>query len=378
MSFEVLRGRFGAAKRWFSYRKFYFQLQGSRRHAKFRLELPAIHDAVTGRRYAPPIRLYGFPRDEKIVKDAEVVNCSFSGCVNAWDIPLIYVPGRGYSAEPLLDSIDVTARFGRPSPSYSSVQGPIRAAFPAVGPYSANWYHSLIDQGALIARWYRLRGEGGGPRLILSAFWKYRWPQLPEVLGLREPDFVWLGEDRVMCQTIWVPLGCRVFGSNRLGHWSFADPEDLRDLRSLLVAGLGQGSVFIDKRIVVDRGDGWRVGPERVVGFSKLRDELVSRHGFEAVRLGELSPRDQLRLFRDSAAVVAEHGAGLAGMICSAADTTIIEVFPTSNKNMGIYGFSLLRAAIPHDKHFTVIGAEHPNLARDIAAMADDPMWKAP
>lgn len=374
---DSLRRGIGSARRWVLNRRLYCDLDGSQNDRSFEIELPSISDAVTGERYAPPLRLFSVPRSERVLDNAEVVNCSFTGCVNAWDIPLIHLPKLGYSAEPLLNRLDVAVRFGRPHPSFTASQGPIPLAFPAIGPYSANWYHSLIDQGALISRWYRLKGREAGSQLILSAFWKYRWPQLPEIFGLNESDYVWMGEDQITCDALWVPLGCRVHGANKLGRWDFAHPEDVRNLRTLLLRALGSDSIFGGKCIVIDRGDGWRAEPERVRGFSKLKDQLVSRHGFESIKLGELSPRDQLRLYRDSAAVVAEHGAGLAGMICSSTDTTIIEVFPTSNRNMGIYGFSLIRAAIPHQKYFTVIGAENPNLAQDIAAMAENSMWKA-
>lgn len=372
MGFESLRRRIGVARRWLSNRQFYFDLQGSQHARALELSIPAIEDALTGQQYAPPMRLLSRPRQDRILHNAELTNCSFTGCVNAWDIPLIYAPNLGYSAEPLLDRRDVAVRFGRPQRSFTASQGPIPLAFPAVGPYSANWYHSLIDQGSLISRWYRLKGRAAGARLILSAFWKYRWPQLPELFGLTESEYVWLGEDRITCDALWVPMGCRTFGANRLGNWTFAHPEDVRDLRALLLSALGSCSSFIGKRVVIDRGDGWRVGPERVLGFSKLKDELVSRHGFEPVRLGELAPPEQLRLYRDASAIVAEHGAGLSGMICASVNTTIIEVFPSSNKDMGIYGFSMLRAAIPHHRYFTLVGAEHPNLDRCIAAIVAD------
>ena len=370
--FQRLRGRIGETRRWIAHGEKYIDLAPRYHQPAPVIELPAINDAFTGKEYAPRLILSGFEREVRVLKNAEVINCSFTGSKNAWDIPLIHLPNRGYSGEPLLDRRDVAVRFGMPHAAFRAFQGKISLAFPAFGPYSSNWYHSLIDQGALIAHWYRLKGRLAGVKLLLSAFWKYRWPQLPELLGLQSSDYVWVGEDRIFCEALWIPLGSRLVGQNTTGRWTFARPEDVRALRSLLHDRLGSKSPYVGKRIVVDRGDGWRQESERVAGFSKLKEELVHRFGFEPVRLGELSPSEQMQMYRDSTFVVAEHGAGLAGMICASPTTNIVEVFPSSNKNMGIYGFSLLRTAIPHDKHYFVVGASHPYLAEKIVMMGNN------
>jgi hypothetical protein len=174
------------------------------------------------------------------------------------------------------------------------------------------------------------------------------------MLGLDPRTCVWIGDGAVSCSSVLIPVGARGTGANLIGQFTFPDPDDLASLRQTLLASLPGSSGWLGKRIVIDRSDGWR--PERVAGFANVIQDLVRSHGFVAVRLSEIEPKEQLLLFRDGKVIVGEHGAGLSSMICASGSTAIIEVLPASNRAAAIYSFWMLSQVLTLPLHFTVIG----------------------
>ena len=134
MSAKSVRTKIGEVWRLASLGSLYLDLEGKSGPSAFVTELPCIRDALTGELYAPALPLVAKPSRDVLLRGAEIVNCSFTGCHGAWDVPLSHVPGQGYSGEPLLPRNEAALRFGRPRPSYTESLPSLAKAYPALGP----------------------------------------------------------------------------------------------------------------------------------------------------------------------------------------------------------------------------------------------------
>ena len=76
------------------------------------------------------------------------------------------------------------------------------------------------------------------------------------------------------------------------------------------------------RRLYIKRRGARRVGNlQQVEGF-------LTYHGFETVRLEEMTPAEQIDLFAAASFVIAPHGGGLANLLFCAPGTRVIEFMP--------------------------------------------------
>jgi capsular polysaccharide biosynthesis protein len=323
-------------------------------------EVPAIINGLSDQEYFAG-RSCWYRQSSMVTLDNPIVgDAIFSGCVGTWPIPLAHVVGKGFTAEPQLSRAKTAMKFGKPrfthtvAPRNLSVE-----AFSLLGPFSANWYHTLIDQLSLVPRWIGCGLRARGVKLLMPAFWAYRWPDLPALLGIDSEEIIWQGDDPVLLGKLLVPVGVRVHTTSRSLRASidqtFANPDDLRELRVMLLARLPPAEFGQSRRCVIDRADGWR--PARTRYFAELADALIAQFGFERVLMGRLTPAQQLQVFRDSEIVVGEHGAGLASFIGASTDTHLVEVLPVSQIGVSVHSFNYIATALSHPRYHTLVDA---------------------
>ena len=288
---------------------------------------------------------------------------NMSGCAGSWPIPLVYLRGRGFTAEPQMSAAKVAMLFGKPLGARRTKPTHCLSGdyFHLLGPYHSNWYHSLIDQFSLVARWERCGLRRRGVKLIMPELWAYRWPDLVRLAGLQNEDIIWLGSDPIEVERLWLPIDVRLrptgFGIASRPAQSYVNPQDLRGLRALVHQMLdsGRSQPIERRRILIDRSDSTRDARTRC--FRDLAVALASDHGFERLVLGNLSPIDQLRAFRESEIVVAEHGAGLSSMIAMREGATIVEIFPTRAAEVGAHGYNVIAAILGFEQYHTLVDA---------------------
>jgi Glycosyltransferase 61 len=103
-------------------------------------------------------------------------------------------------------------------------------------------------------------------------------------------------------------------------------PWAARYLRRHLGAQGGRADPAGGRRLYISRGDtGWR----RVLNEPELVAMLAQR-GFESVSLSGMSVGEQAKIFDAAAWIVAPHGAGLANLVFSRPEATVLEIFPRS------------------------------------------------
>lgn len=362
--FREIRAEISFARRGLMYSREYMDLDHAILDSKglsFKyFELPPIFDRLSGVMYVAGrrcrYRLEGFVAlDSPLVAEAD-----FTGCAGAWSMPLVHVSGRGFSAEPQLSHFNIAMKFGKPQLKQAGAPRHVAGeAFSLLGPCSANWYHTLIDQLSLVPRWIAGGLKDRGVKLLMPAYWAYRWPELPALLGIDAEAIIWHGEEPLRLERLLMPIGVRVRSVSRWARatveQNFANPVDLQGLRTLLLSRLDPPVPGLGRRCVIDRGDGWR--PARTKYFSALSDELVARWGFERVFMGRLKPHEQLQVFRDSEIVVGEHGAGLASFVAASEGTHVVEVLPVSPAELSIHGFNYIAAALSHQRYHTLVDA---------------------
>lgn len=174
-----------------------------------------------------------------------------------------------------------------------------------------NYYHWLINE---LPRLLALGGMGYD-HLICSPMSELRRNAL-EFLGFDLARVVPRSTENndLRCDTLVVPsyLGWP-------GRPSPAVADLLRSATRDLVPPAGR---YPDKILLSRRG---AVG-RKIVGETELLKRLAP-HGYEAVDLEGLSWEEQIGLFYHTKEIIAPHGAGLANLVFSANQPTVIEVF---------------------------------------------------
>ena len=94
------------------------------------------------------------------------------------------------------------------------------------------------------------------------------------------------------------------------------------------------------RRIYISRAD---AGKRRVTNEAALR-AILDHHGFEIVRLRELTFRSQAELFHSADVVIGAHGAGLANAIFCQPGATLVELLPSPQVPPHVF-FALAGAA---------------------------------
>jgi hypothetical protein len=175
-----------------------------------------------------------------------------------------------------------------------------------VFPTTKNYYHWLIEELPAV-----LRAVEADPLAGLISFAGGITPH-------HEIVSVFLGKiiSRV---PVLVKLEQQVLAGRSDGNW-FAHPNDILRLRRF-------GSDLVDearsdsKRIYVSR----RFSQRSMPGEEEL-ELLLARADFKIVFLEQLTWPEQISLFRGADFVVGAHGAGLANLVFSDPDTTLLEL----------------------------------------------------
>lgn len=374
---STLRKQIAYAKRWALYSRYYFdpiaEPAESARGVIARFCLPPIVDMLSGTLFLTGRHCCYRQSELLSLENPVITSVDFDGCVGAWSFPLILLQGRGFTAEPQLSRANVAMKFGRPSPPAAMNARRIAGeAFHLLGPCQANWYHTLIDHLSLVARWDLLGLKDRGVRLIMPEYWAYRWPEIPELLGIDESQIVWFGREPLQVDRLLLPAGVRVRSASRTClaavAQTFANPDDLLELRRRILSRLA-GDQRERRRIIIDRSDGWR--PPRTKHFNELAKELTGAYGFERVLMGELRPSEQLKVFRDNEMIIAEHGAGLASFLAASNDTVVVEVLPESPAEVQAHGYNFIATCLRHHPYHTIVDAPVRSLLRYVEEMLD-------
>ena len=91
------------------------------------------------------------------------------------------------------------------------------------------------------------------------------------------------------------------------------------------------------KKIYIDRSDSTsNVKHLRTIQNEDEVKNYLSRAGFESVRLGEYSFKDQVSIFKNAEIVVGLHGAGFANIVFSKPNTKVIELKKRSHEGKEI------------------------------------------
>jgi hypothetical protein len=120
------------------------------------------------------------------------------------------------------------------------------------------------------------------------------------------------------------------------------------------------------RRVYISRA---RAARRRLLGEDELWS-LLERHGFERVVMEELAFAEQVALMRETAVLLAPHGAGLTNMVFCPPGAHVVELADLSFPNPNFYA---LAAALGHPYWLlpaTPVGSGHP-LERDLRVDPD-------
>lgn len=202
-----------------------------------------------------------------------------------------------------------------------------------------NHFHWLFES---LARLGILRGgPEGEPRGA-----KYLVPGLSEAqvesmrfAGVSRDQLLTVDESFVRFRRLYVPSR----GIDRIHRFSRAAVAFLQGLQ-------GGGRPW--RRVYLTRRGARR---RRIVNEAELMRAL-SRSGFEEVASGELTFAEQLRLFSETATLVAPHGAGLANMVFMRPGGSVLELQPEGQDAAGTLMYRCLAALAGH-RYGVYVGA---------------------
>ena len=125
------------------------------------------------------------------------------------------------------------------------------------------------------------------------------------------------------------------------------------------------------RRLLISRD---RASKRRLTNEDELAAALAP-HGYERVRLEDLSVSAQARAFADAESIVATHGSGLANLVFCQPGTRVLELFPGSRYDL----FARIAASVGA-RHETILGVadgDVPSLHRDFVVDVRDVVRRA-
>jgi len=125
-------------------------------------------------------------------------------------------------------------------------------------------------------------------------------------------------------------------------------------LRELLPTGPPEGS-RADRKIFISRAD---ARARKIINQAEI-EAILSRRGYDIVVLGEMTARQQRRVFGEASHVVGVHGAGLTNVLFCAPGTRVLEILPAL---CAAPSYWVLSTQIGHRYHAVV--ADDPELPR--------------
>ena len=174
-----------------------------------------------------------------------------------------------------------------------------------------------------------LFADGIVPQASKFAFFDFERPFQAECLK----DFQHLNREHIffddlnsayLCKKLYVPS----LPSGSM--WNFN--RDLETYANFATSKIKMDSPGIPyRRILISRAD---ASFRRIVNEDLLFNRLQAEYGFEKIILGNLSFQEQKQLFHESAVIISPHGAGMANLIFTQAQTKVIELMPKSHLNI--------------------------------------------
>jgi hypothetical protein len=125
-------------------------------------------------------------------------------------------------------------------------------------------------------------------------------------------------------------------------------------LRELLPTGPPEGS-RADRKIFISRAD---ARARKIINQQEI-EAIVSRRGYDIVVPGEMTAREQMRVFGEASHVVGVHGAGLTNVLFCAPGARVLEILPAL---CAAPTYWVLSTQIGHRYHAVV--ADDPELPR--------------
>jgi capsular polysaccharide biosynthesis protein len=110
-----------------------------------------------------------------------------------------------------------------------------------------------------------------------------------------------------------------------------------------------------DRKIFISRAD---ATSRRIINQDEI-EAIMSRRGYDIVVLGEMTAREQIRVFGDASQVVGVHGAGLTNVLFCAPGAHVLEILPAL---CAARTYWILSTQAGHRYHAVV--ADDPELAR--------------
>lgn len=194
-----------------------------------------------------------------------------------------------------------------------------------VGLWSTSYFHWLVEYLPRLQFLQEIdRQQGRKSQLVVDASMPKWQVDSLRLMGYTPADLLpWNGRASFVRNLVIPAYPRRLCEPDR--RFSMVSPSALKWLRSTVTShlpstGSAQAASF-SERILISRG---QAAGRRVVNEQELLN-VLSKRGFVAYSLEDLSFEDQVRLFMGAKVVIGPHGAGLANMIFSQ-DLKVIEL----------------------------------------------------
>lgn len=209
---------------------------------------------------------------------------------------------------------------------------------------SRNYYHWFINHVPRLL-WVRELGLLGSRVVLLNdRLTKFQRETL-ELLQIPPAQWMEIGDDEgVLCPNLLVPTF--------LARTTVTHPA----VPSLLKRALPPSILSSGRRIYISRRD---ASSRRLVNESAVERSLIA-HGFEIVRLGEISLREQIDLFSGAQIVVGVHGAGLTNVLFCPKGARVVEIYTPLHK---VSSMRILSALCGHQH--SMVPAENVSFGQD-------------
>lgn len=195
--------------------------------------------------------------------------------------------------------------------------------------WTNNYYHWIIDLLTLVEGLdYYQQVRGIKPKLIVETNLRPWQKESLQLLGYQEDDWIVWNQKGFLVEKLIVPSFRRVYDGNIYGE---ASPAACRWLRDRIISNLqlqNLNSNSFAKNILISRKKALN---RRIFNEDEVMN-VLSRMGFEAYFLEDMSFSEQVQLFSQAHIVISSHGAGLTNLIFGN-NLTVIELFGCSVPN---------------------------------------------
>lgn len=192
--------------------------------------------------------------------------------------------------------------------------------------WSKSYFHWLMD---CLPRLILFKDRGVDLTLLLPSYLREK-PFVQESLAmLRNSNYRFLEKDS------WYYVRGLFFPVHLAPTGNYND-EVTKKLRSAFAGNTAEAPVL---KIYISRS---KAAHRKIANENEIQP-LLERHGFKTVYCEEISFKEQVSLFNNTAILLANHGAGLTNMLFMQAGTTVIELRKSNDSHNNCY-FSLASA----------------------------------